>query len=232
MPQIRNTKVKNIYHIIKSSKNFSLDDFKIEFPDDGNVLVNILFRASSKYSFSIEENNIDIFSSLASSISNKKPEKVHQTIERPGDNKNIETHNHENLDSCIYKINSWLYNLDEDLKNQLTFDDIEQISNIEKFEEKLNKEFPNENEKFTQDEKEKLLAKISELQERIKKLEQDINTQQQIELLEKSKKELENYPKKTWWLKFYNRFNRLNKELNLINDISDNVIKLLEKFGL
>lgn len=58
MPQIRNTKVENIYHSIKSSKKFSLYDFKIEFPDDGNVLVKILLRASNKYSFSIEENNI------------------------------------------------------------------------------------------------------------------------------------------------------------------------------
>ncbi len=231
MPQIRNIKVENIYHSIKSSKNFSLDDFKIKFPDDGNILVEISFRASTKYSFSIEENNINIFSSLTSTISNQKPEKVHQTIEKPGDNKNIEIHNHENLDSCINKITSWLYNLDEDLKNEFIFDDIEHISDIEEFEEKLNKEFPDENEKFTQDEKEKLLTKINELQERIEKLEQDNNTQKQIELLEKSKNELEKYPKKAWWLKFYNRFNSLNKGLNLLNDISDNAMKLLEKFG-
>jgi ribosomal protein S15P/S13E len=95
----------------------------------------------------------------------------------------------------------------------------------------LNKEFPDENEKFTQDEKEKLVAKISELQERIEKLEQDNNTQKQIELLERSRKELEKYPKKAWWLKFYNRFNSLNKGLGLLNDIGDNAMKLLEKFG-
>jgi ribosomal protein S15P/S13E len=228
MPQIRNTKVENIYHSIKLSKNFSLDDFKIEFPDDGNVLVKILLRASNKYSFSIEENNINILSSFGSIMSNQEPEKVYQTIEKPGHNKNIEIHNHENLDSCINKIASWLYNLDEDLKNEFTFDD---ISDIEEFEEKLNKEFPDENEKFTQDEKEKLVAKISELQERIEKLEQDNNTQKQIELLERSRKELEKYPKKAWWLKFYNRFNSLNKGLGLLNDIGDNAMKLLEKFG-
>ncbi|MGD9553197.1 MAG: hypothetical protein AB7D96_11590 [Arcobacteraceae bacterium] len=231
MPQIRNTKVENIYHSIKSSKNFSLDDFKIEFPNDGNVLVNIYFRASNKYSFSIEENNINILSSFGSIMSNQKPEKVHQTIEKPGNNKNIEIHNHENLDNCINKIASWLYNLDEDLKNEFTFDDIEQISDIEEFEEKLNKEFPDEKEKFTKEEKEKLLVKISELQERIEKLEQDNNTKKQIELLEKSKNELEKYPKKAWWLKFYNRFNSVNKGLALLNDIGDNAMKLLEKFG-
>jgi len=232
MPQIRNTKVENIYHSIKSSKKFSLDDFKIEFPDDGNVLVKISFRASTKYSFSIEENNINILSSFGSIMSNQKPEKVYQTIENPGDNKNIEIHNHKNLDSCISKIASWLYNLDEDLKNEFTFDDIEHIPDIKEFEEKLNKKFPDENEKFTQDEKEKLLAKISELQGRIEKLEQDNNTQKQIVLLEESKNELEKYPKKAWWLKFYNRFNRLNKGLGLLNDIGDNAMKLLEKFGV
>ena len=51
-------------------------------------------------------------------MSNQEPEKVYQTIEKPGHNKNIEIHNHENLDSCINKIASWLYNLDEDLKNE------------------------------------------------------------------------------------------------------------------
>ena len=224
MPQIRNTKVENIYNIIRSSKNFSLDDFKVVFPDNGNVLVKISFRASTKYSFSTEENIVSNgILDIRIPILDQNREKVLQTIEKPGDNKNIEIHNHENLDSCISKIASWLYNLDEDLKNEFTFDDIEQISNIEEFEEKLNEKFP--------DEKEKLLVKISEIQERIEKLEQDNNTQKQIELLEKSKNELEKYPKKAWWLKFYNRFNNVNNGFMLANNLKDNVIKFLENFG-
>lgn len=232
MPQIRNTKIQDIYHIIKSSKKFSMDDFKIEFPDNGNILVKILFRASSKYSFNIEENMISngIFD-LQLTMANKKKESVLQTIERPGDSKNIEIHNQDNIDSGIRKISSWLHNLDEDLQNEFNFEDIGKVQSIDEFEKRLNEKFPDENEKFTQQEKENLTQKLHELQERIEKLEQNNDTKKQIEIIEQSKIEIEKYPKKAWWLKFYNRFNSLNNGLNLLNSIGDNITKLLEKLG-
>lgn len=232
MPQIRNTKIQDIYHIIKSSKKFSMDDFKIKFPDDGNVLVEILFRASSKYSFNIRENMIsNSIIDIQLTMANKKRETVLQTIEIPGSSKNIEIHNQDNIDSGIRKISSWLHNLDEDLQNEFDFGDIRKVQNIDEFEKKLNENFPNENEKFTQQEKENLTQKLQELQERIEKLEQNNDTKKQIEIIEQSKIEIEKYPKKAWWLKFYNRFNNLNNGLNLLNNIGDNITKLLEKFG-
>jgi hypothetical protein len=232
MPQIRNTKIQDIYHIIKSSKKFLIDDFKIEFPDNGNILVKILFRTSSKYSFNIEENIVSnsIFD-IQLTMANKKREVVLQTIEKPGNSKNKEIHNHENIDSCIDKISSWLQSLDEDLQNEFNFEDIEAFQNIDEFEKRLNENFPDENEKFTQQEKENLTQKLQELQEKIEKLEQNNDTKKQIEIIEQSKIEIEKYPKKAWWLKFYNRFNSLNNGLNLLNNISDNIIKLLDKFG-
>lgn len=232
MAQIRNTKIQDIYFSIQASRFFSLDDFRVEFPDTGNILARISFRASSKYSFSIEENTVSngIFD-IQLTMANKKREMVLQTIEKPGNSKNIEKYNHESLDSCINKISSWLYNLDEDLKNELNFTEIEDVTNIEEFEKKLNEQFPDENEKFTNDEKESLKEKLNELQERIEKLEQNSNTEKQIEILKQSKNELEKYPKKAWWLKFYNRFNGVNKGLHLLNDIGDNILKLLEKIG-
>ncbi|MCK9473839.1 hypothetical protein [Sulfurimonas sp.] len=232
MPQIRNTKIQDIKNQINTSKLFFINDFKLEFFENGNILAKISFRASGKYSFSIEENIVsNSILDIHIPILNQNREKVLQTIEKPGDNKNIEIRNHENLDDCIKRISEWLYNLDEDLKNEFTFENIEEISDIEKFEKKLNNQFTDESERFTQEEKETLLNKINELQERIEKLEQNKNTQKQIELLEQSKNELEKYPKKAWWLKFYNRFNSLNKGLNLVNNIGDNVIKLFEKLG-
>ncbi|MDD3505492.1 MAG: hypothetical protein PHX65_02965 [Sulfurimonas sp.] len=198
MPQIRNTKIQDIKNQINTSKLFFINDFKLEFFENGNILAKISFRASGKYSFSIEENIVsNSILDIHIPILNQNREKVLQTIEKPGDNKNIEIRNHENLDDCIKRISEWLYNLDEDLKNEFTFENIEEISDIEKFEKKLNNQFTDESERFTQEEKETLLNKINELQERIEKLEQNKNTQKQIELLEQSKNELEKYPKKS-----------------------------------
>lgn len=46
MAELRNAKIKNIYNNIEESKKFSLNDFKIEFPNKGKVLVKILFKKS------------------------------------------------------------------------------------------------------------------------------------------------------------------------------------------
>lgn len=230
MGQIRSNRVEDIYKIINSSKKFLLDDFKIDFPENGKVLVKITFRASSKYSFNIEENIISNGAfGIPLHLSNKKIEKVLQTIEIPGDNKNVEERDHENLQSCINRISSWLNNLDDDIKNEFIFTEVNNISNLEEFEIKLNEKFPDENEKFTSEEKEKLLNTINELKERIEKLEHNQQNIKHIELLEESKNELEKYPKKAWWLKLYNRINSFNTGMNLLNGISDNITKLFEK---
>lgn len=55
MSQIRNTKIQDIKHIINQSNLFSINDFKFDFPDKDEILAKIVFRASSKYSFSIIE---------------------------------------------------------------------------------------------------------------------------------------------------------------------------------
>lgn len=232
MPQIRNTKIQDIYHIIKSSKKFSMDDFKIEFPEKGNILAKIILRGSSKYSFFIEENFILKSKPTMLGISkNYNEEKTFQTVQKPAKNKNVEIDEHNDIDGCIYQISAWLYNLNEDLQNEFNFEDIGNLSNINEFEKRLDKKFPNENEKFTNEEKESLIQKINELQERIEKLENNENTKQSIQFLEESKIEIKTYPKKTWWLKFYNRIHNANKGLILLNDLKDNFIKLLENFG-
>ena len=48
--------IEKIFNSLKQSNIFNVNDFKIEFPDNGNILVMISFRASDKYFFSIEEN--------------------------------------------------------------------------------------------------------------------------------------------------------------------------------
>jgi tetrahydromethanopterin S-methyltransferase subunit B len=233
MAQIRNIKIQDIKHKINESKLFSINDFKFEFPNNGDVVAKIIFRGLSKYSFSIKETLVpdkNYSDFLPSSLQSKNMKKAWLTREIPGESKTIESVEHDDVDSCIISIASWLHNLDEDLK----FEDIEEIilnnSDIASFEEKLNEKFPDETEKFSSDEKESLLKKLNELQERIEKLE-DENSQRQIEILEQSKKELNNYPKKAWYLKIYNKFTNVNNGFMLANSLKDNVMKFLENFG-
>ncbi|EDZ62203.1 hypothetical protein SMGD1_0034 [Sulfurimonas gotlandica GD1] len=230
MPIIRNTKIQNIKNEINKSKVFSINDFKFEFPDDGNVLASIHFRALPNYSFNIEENTVSngIYD-FANTLANKEYEKVLQTIEKPGKDKNIEINNHENIDECIETIYSWLIYLDEDLKNNIEFD-IDDIADIEDFEIKLNEKFTNDTEKFTESEKVELTNRLEELQKRIEKLEESSSSKKSIEILEQSKNELQTYPKKSWWLKFYNRTRSVKNVLELSNELQNQFMTLLENF--
>ncbi|PRM90555.1 hypothetical protein CJ671_01760 [Aliarcobacter cryaerophilus] len=218
--------IQQVFHAIKQSRIFTINDFKIEFPDKGNILVKIEFRASSKYSFSIEENLIsdNIFSLT---LSKPKDEKlVLQTVEIPGNIKNFERITHENIDECINVILSWLYNLDTELKNDFSFE-LEEQAELEEFEQKLNEKFPDDNERFSKEEKEILIEKINDLLKRVEQLEENQHKEQQIKVLEDSKKELEKYPKKAWYLKIYNRIHNINNGFILINSIKDNLQKFL-----
>ncbi len=241
MPQIRNTKIQDIKHQVNQSQLFSINDFKFDFPDQDEILVKITFRASSKYIFSIVDNYIlkkepQHFFALTLPQSSYSKEKVLQIKMSPGQDKNMEILTIDNLDEGIRKINSWLYNLDEDLKCENLFDEMENSSNIDDFEEILNKKFTNENEKFTNEEKENLIKKISELQERIEKLEDenksitsfDKKKEESIKSFEESKKEINSYPKKAWWLKTYNRIQTMEKWITLANKLTTNIKDLLE----
>ncbi|WP_419774463.1 hypothetical protein [Halarcobacter sp.] len=241
MSQIRNTKIQDIKHQINQSKLFTINDFKFDFPESGEVLVKITFRASSKYLFSIFDDYTikkepQHFLALTLPQTSYSKEKVLQIKMSPGNDKNIEILTIDNLDEGIRKINSWLYNLDEDLKCGDFFDEIENSSNIDNFEEVLNKKFANENEKFTNEEKENLIKKISELQERIENLEDknksipdfDKKKKESINSFEESKKEINSYPKKAWYLKTYNRFQTMDKWLNLANKLTTTIKNLLE----
>lgn len=241
MPQIRNTKIQDIKHQINQSHLFSINDFKFDFPDKDEVLVIITFRASSKYSFTIFDDYVlkkEPIPLLGASFlqQNYSKEKILQIKMVPGNDKNIEVLKIDNLDEGIKKISSWLYNLDEDLKCEELFDEIENSTNIDDFEEILNEKFTDENEKFTNEEKEKLIKKISELQERIEKLENkkesiqsfEKKKKESIQSFEDSKREINFYPKKAWWLKTYNRFQTMDKWFTLANKLTNNIKDLLE----
>ncbi|MGJ0288544.1 hypothetical protein [Aliarcobacter cryaerophilus] len=218
--------IEKIFNSLKQSNIFNVNDFKIEFPDNGNILVMISFRASDKYFFSIEENftSDNIFSLPFSKSKDQKL--ILQTVVIPGNIKNHEIITHKDIDDCIRNISLWLYNLDIELKNDFSFE-FEDQSKLEEFEQKLNEKFSNDNERFSKDEKEILIKKINDLLKRVEQLEENKYKEQQIKVLEDSKKELEKYPKKAWYLKMYNRIHSINNGFILINSIKDNIQKFL-----
>lgn len=227
MAILKNSVIKEIQNIIENSNNFSRNDFKFEFPDKGNVLALIQYRASKQYSFSIEENIINNFLALGTVLQNKEAERVLQTRQKPGNHKNEEISTCVDIDECIREVRTWLFNLDTELKSEIDFD-IESISDIDDFEVKLNEKFKNDREKFTDIEKENLLKKLNELQQRIEQLEQDANSKKLIENIEQSKNELATYPKKSWWLKFFNRVKSINQGADLALEIKNKISQLLE----
>ncbi|MCT7579205.1 BAR domain-containing protein [Aliarcobacter butzleri] len=244
MSQIRNTKIQDIKHIINQSNLFSINDFKFDFPDKDEILAKIVFRASNKYSFSIiedyklKEEPKTLLSNLSLMQTTYSKEKVLQVKMSPGNDKNFEIHTINNIDEGIRKISSWLYNLDEDLKCKELFDEIENSTNIDEFENILNEKFTNENERFSDEEKEYLIKKITELQERIEKLEDKSESiqsfekkkKESIQSFEESKREINTYPKKAWWLKTFNRFKNIDEWLTLANKLTTNIKDLLENF--
>lgn len=235
MAILKNSIIKEIQDTIESSNKFSKNDFKFEFPDEGKVLAHIQYRASKQYSFSIEEDSIKKTHREISSMSNifsgrlehEEFATVFRTKQKPGKHKNEEKIAHANIDECIREIRNWLFNLDIDLKNEIDFD-IENISDIDNFEVKLDEKFPNDREKFTDVEKEDLFKKLDELQKRIEQLEQNANSKKAIENIEQSKNELATYPKKSWWLKFYNRVNGMNQGADLALEVKNKISQLLE----
>lgn len=237
MAILKNAIIKEIQDTIENSNIFSKNDFKFEFPDTGNILAHIQYRASKQYSFSIEEDSIKKTHREISSMSNifsgrlehEELATVFRTKQKPGKHKNEEKNTHGNIDECISEIRNWLYHLDTDLKNEIDFD-IENISDsdIDDFEVKLDEKFPNEKEKFTDVEKEDLFKKLDELQKRIEQLEQNAHSKKVIDIIEQSKNELATYPKKSWWLKLYNKVHGINQGANLAIEFKNNIGQLWE----
>jgi hypothetical protein len=168
---LRNVKIASIKDMIKQNKQFSIDDFQFEFPENSNQLALIKFRASPKYYYYIEENKVNNgLLQLGAVLNNQKIETVLQTMECPGEYKNYQTKNHTSIDECITDIKNWLFRLDADLKNihmDSSFDE-----NIDDFISKIDETIESPDELFSAYEKKNIIDKLNELQNREKELEE------------------------------------------------------------
>ena len=163
-------------------------------------------------------------------MNGEKEKKVLQTIEAPGEYKNEQTNNHTSIDICINAISSWLRRLHDDLENINVLSTTSDMDNIQNL---LDEKIPNEEEQFSNQEKNNLESKLQELQERIEKLELsgEINkddANHSIKILEDSKQNLQTYPKKAWYLNFYNRMKATDGVMKTLLNVKDKGVNFLE----
>lgn len=228
---LRNIKITNIKDMIKQNKQFSIDDFQFEFPENSNKLALIKFRASPKYYFYIEENIVNNgLLGLSTTFGNLKKETVLQTTECPGEYKNYQIKDHISIDECIEDIENWLYRLDTDLKNihiDSSFDE-----SIDDFISKIDERIENPEELFSADEKKHIIEKLNELQDRVKQLEKSQiispeHLEQTNEIIQLSKNNLETYPKKAWIVMTYNKFKGINGIFKTAIEFKEHFAKIL-----
>lgn len=225
---LRNVKITEIKNMVKKDRQFSVDDFQFEFPENSNQLALIKFRAFPKYYYYIEENIVNNgLLGLTATLGSLKRETVLQTIECPGEYKNFQTNDHTSIEECIEGIDNWLYKLDADLKN--IHIDSAHDENFDDFLSKIDEVIENPEESFSLEEKEHIRKILNELQERVKQLEESQELSSEIavktkEIIQLSKNNLETYPKKAWIITTYNK-------LKSINGIFKTAIEFKEQFG-
>jgi hypothetical protein len=227
MSELRNTKKLEIKEAIKKSGYFTIDDFDINFKPDNNYLVKITFISYPYFSFIIYED-----------------EDLIQTIECPGDYKENETKNFNDIDSCIYRISKWVRNLHDDLQNISEVKDT--ANNTKDMKEELDKHF-NDTETFNSQEIIKLHKLLDELKEKIEELEKSSaiskdESRNLTKIVDDGKINLELMPKKTWFITTWNKIKNIHNNIitkmdfgkifnNLLESTAKESLKLLiDKF--
>jgi len=121
MSQLKPSFVKEIYLKLKSSL-FSVNDFEIDLPQKGKILINITFKYKSDYKFVVSEEALVYFQEVSDdyqSLSRQaKTERQPLTAlvvnESPGDYKLNERMEVQDFGEAINKISKWCNNIHED----------------------------------------------------------------------------------------------------------------------
>jgi len=233
MSQLRNTKKLEIKNAVLKSGYFTLDDFEIDFNSKNGYLVIITFIAYPYFSFTILENEVKekIKSSYLSLQSEYKIKNVIQTRECPGDFKENETKNYDDMDSCIYRIDKWVKNLYDDLRN-INLNQEKENNYTKDIKEELDKHF-NDTEKFNREEIDKLNSLLDELNDRVTELEEkeEINNDEAsklIRIVKYSKNNLNLMPKKTWFISTWNKFKNIDTNVKTALGFKDTIFNLIE----
>ncbi|WP_457748673.1 hypothetical protein [Sulfurimonas sp.] len=229
---LRNTKKIEIENAIKKSGYFTIDDFDINFNSKNDYLVMITF-AYPCFTFIILENEVkqNIKSSYLALKSEYKTKNVIQTRECPGDFKENETKNYDDIDSCIYRIDKWIKNLYDDIRN-INLHQEKNNNHTKDIKEELDKHF-NDTERFSHEEIDKLNSLLDDLNDRVRELEEkkEISNNEASNLMnivQNSKNNLRLMPKKTWFIATWNKFKNIDANIKTALGFKDTLFNLIE----
>lgn len=171
MSRLNKTKQSLVYSFLENN-NFTLSDFNIQFPDEGDVYVSITFRHDKNYFFKISEGKSYI-GGVAAALGGVQPETYPQTHESPGAFKSKETNHLKTFDACIDRVSEWQRNLWQELQ----FSGFNRKEDVNDFQSELEIKFQQKIENpeliFSKDELEKVYETLDALAARLKKMEEE-----------------------------------------------------------
>ncbi len=199
--------------------DFCREDFTTDFPNGSSTLAKLVFSSMPKYEFEIEEHVTGGNRFAVALMQQSEPErkKVIRTIESPGDYRNDEYHIHNNISDAVDRVTDWVRNIREDLIHskdavRTTIDDI-----TAEFQSIMDENIENPEQYFEDQEKIDLIEKLDELQKRVESLEAEMGIDPKqakvIETaIEKSKADVDLYPKGVWYKTAGTKLMKLFKE--------------------
>lgn len=218
MPNLKNSIISEIMNNLNYG-DFCREDFTTQFPDGSSTLAKLVFSALPKYKFEIEEHITSGNNFALALMHQAEPErkKVIRTIESPGDYRNDEYHTHSNISDAVNRVTNWVRNIREDLIHskdavRTTIDDI-----TAEFQSSIDENIENPEQYFQDQEKIDLIAKLDELQKRVESIESEMGIDPKqakaIETaIEKSKADVDLYPKGVWYKTAGTKLIKLLKE--------------------
>lgn len=217
MAKLKNSIITQILNNL-SNGDFCREDFTIHFPDGSSTFAKLIFSAMPKYTFEIKDHLTSSSKFDITAIYQDKTEskKVIRSIESPGDYLNNEYHTHDDISGAVDRITNWVRNIREDLihsKNtvEATVDEL-----TAEFQASIDEKIGNPEQYFQDKEKDDLIAKLDELKRRVESLEAEMGIDPKqakaIEnAIEKSKADVDLYPKGVWYKTSGNKLMKLFK---------------------
>lgn len=168
MSRLNKTKINEVLSYL-NNQHFTLSDFEVEFPDQGDYYVSVMFRHDHKYYFRISE-EYSSYSAVAALTdgAERKP----RTQESPGDFKAKQLQSFETFDECIHRIPNWCNNLRTEL--HASSPELKELKELqEDLERRFQQHIEDQESHFSPEELERVYQNLDAFAERMKKLEEE-----------------------------------------------------------
>lgn len=223
MTLLKNSIIADVIQTLDSSE-FCSEDFKLSFPDNGSILLSIVFLAKEQYYFSVKEDKKSVTSFASHALIALGKNTTNEYIDEfkcymsPGKYKNAEIISHGELDSAISYIHTWTRHIREELvsakyANNTTPDDF-----LKDIHQSIDESIENPDDYFSKSEAEALHQKLDSLQARLSELESKYNltAEDKIKLeatIEKTKSDINAFPKGIWYKTAVSKITKTIKEV-------------------